>query len=68
MPRPRKPIEQERWRIPEPDERVLDRDLVREFKCFMCGREAPADKPLPLVCPACGGNWLLSEEYLPRYG
>jgi hypothetical protein len=36
----------------------------------MCGRPAPTENgnPLPKVCPSCGGNWIVSEEYEPRYG
>ena len=48
--------------------RRLDKDLVREYHCFMCGREPPEERPMPLVCPVCGGNWLVNEDYVPRYG
>jgi len=68
MPRPRKSVEDDRWRVPIPDAGLIDRDLVREYKCFMCGREAPREQKLPPVCPVCGGNWLVAEEYVPRYG
>ena len=63
MPRPRKSIEEDRWRVPAPAK--LDRDLVREYRCFMCGRDAP--DPRPRSCPTCGGNWLMTEEYVFRY-
>jgi hypothetical protein len=33
----------------------------------MCGRPEPTDER-PKRCPACGGNWLLIEDYEPRYG
>jgi DNA-directed RNA polymerase subunit RPC12/RpoP len=68
MPRPRsKPDDGDR-RSPPLRPGMVDRDLVREYKCFMCGREAPKDDPLPLHCPTCGGNWLVVEDYVPRYG
>jgi len=67
VPRPRKTLEDDDFLVPAVRRR-LDKDLVREYRCFMCGREAPEQRPLPLHCPACGGNWLVVEEYVPRYG
>ena len=67
MPRSRKTLEDDDFLVPAVRRR-LDKDLVREYHCFMCGREPPEERPMPLVCPVCGGNWLVNEDYVPRYG
>lgn len=54
---------------PPPRPGLIDRDLQREMTCFMCGRTCPEDvRPIPKVCPTCGGNWIVTEDYVPRYG
>jgi rubrerythrin len=67
VPRPRKSIEEDQWRIPA-SRGLIDRDLKQVFQCFMCGRPAPTGVKPPQRCPACSGNLLLVEDYEPRYG
>jgi DNA-directed RNA polymerase subunit RPC12/RpoP len=68
MPRPRNKSDDGDWRFPPPSKGMVDRDLVREYTCLMCGRVADKDAPRARACPVCGGSWLVTEDYVPRYG